>query len=182
MRTLKILVVVGIAALLAGCPAPSLQPLFTERDLIFDAGLVGTWTDSEGKDTWALTRSGEKSYDALITADGQSHSLKLRLLQLGVYRFLDLSPKEKLNSWMEGYWVPVHYFYRIRRDGDTVQVVGLEEDYLKPLIAAKKTRIAQMVDDAVLLTGSTKELQDYVLRHAKEQKAFTEPGEYHRVK
>jgi hypothetical protein len=182
MRTVNAVLVVGIAVLLAGCPAPSLQPLFTERDLIFDAGLVGTWTDGKGKDTWVVKRSGEKSYDLSGTEDGETHSLKLHLLQLGVYRFLDISPKEKLNSWMEGYWVPAHYFYRIRRDGDTVQVVGVEDEYLKPLIAAKKTRIAQMVDDGVLLTGSTKELQDYVLKHAEEEKAFTEPAEFHRVK
>jgi hypothetical protein len=182
MHTVKVLLVVGIAVILAGCPTPSVQPLFTEQNLVFDPGLVGTWTDDEGKDTWVVKRSGEKSYDLSVTEDGEPYSLKLHLLQLGVYRFLDLSPKEKLSSKIEGYWLPLHYFYRIRRDGDTVQVVGLEEDYLKPLIAAKKTRIAQMVDDAVLLTGSTKELQDYVLKHAEEQKAFTDPAEYHRVK
>ena len=47
--------VVAIAGLLllGGC-VPSLQPLFTDRDLVFDPGLIGTWKDTDGETTWVL--------------------------------------------------------------------------------------------------------------------------------
>jgi hypothetical protein len=185
MGTVKILVVVGMAVLLAGCPTGSLQPLYTEQDLIFDPGLVGTWTNKDGKETWDVKRSGEKSYDVLCTVEGEPHWFKLHLLQLGVYRFLDLYPKEKLsfkNGFFASHWIPAHMFYRIRNHGDVLQVAGVDNEFLMRLIAAKKTRIAQKVDDEVGLTGSTKELQEYVLRYVEVQEAFTGPEEYHRVK
>jgi len=185
MRDAKMLLLAGMLLWLAGCSPPSLQPLFTEQDLVFEPRLTGTWADKEEKVAWAVKRSGEKSYDALCTADGEPHWFKLHLVQLGTYLFLDLTPKEELalkNSFFASHWVPTHTFFRVRLDGDRLQVAALEEDYLKALVTSKKTRIGQMLSDAVVLTGSTRELQDYVLKHAEIQEAFTEPEEYHRVK
>jgi hypothetical protein len=179
------LLLAGMVLWLAGCSPPSLQPLFTEQDLVFEPRLLGTWADKEAKVTWALKRSGEKSYDALCTEDGEPHWFKLHLVQLGAYLFLDLEPKDELalkNSFFAAHWVPAHTFFRVRLDGDRLQVAALEEDYLKPLIVSKKTRIGQMLKDAVVLTGSTKELQDWLLKHAEIQEAFTGREEYHRVK
>lgn len=185
MRNAKMLLLAGMLLWLAGCSPPSLQPLFTEQDLVFEPRLTGTWADKKAEVTWVVKRSGEKSYDALCTADGEPHWFKLHLVQLGTYLFLDLTPKEELalkNSFFASHWVPTHTFFRVRLDGDRLQVAALEEDYLKALVTSKKTRIGQMLSDAVVLTGSTMELQDYVLKHAEIQEAFTDLEEYHRVK
>lgn len=39
-----------LAVILGGC-VPSLHPLFTENDLIFDANLVGKWASMEPNET-----------------------------------------------------------------------------------------------------------------------------------
>ena len=44
MRALKLTVALGLVVLLAGC-FPSLHPLYTEEDLVYDSALVGTWTE-----------------------------------------------------------------------------------------------------------------------------------------
>jgi hypothetical protein len=179
------LLLAGMLLWLAGCSPPSLQPLFTEQDLVFEPRLTGTWADQEDKVTWVVKRSGEKSYDALCTADGEPHWFKLHLVQLGAYLFLDLTPKEELafkNGFFASHWLPTHTFFRVRIDGDRLQVAALQLDYLKALVTSKKTRVGQMVGKEVMFTGATRELQDYVLKHAEIQEAFTEPAEYHRVK
>ena len=185
MRNAKMLLLAGMLLWLAGCSPPSLQPLFTEQDLVFEPRLTGTWADKDEKDTWAVKRSGEKSYDALCTEDGEPHWFKLHLVQLGAYLFLDLTPKEQLalkNGFFASHWLPTHTFFRVRIDGDRLQVAALEVDYLKALVTSKKTRVGQMVGKEVMFTGATRELQDYVLKHAEIEKAFTGPEEYHRVK
>lgn len=185
MRDAKMLLLAGTVLWLTGCSPRSLQPLFTEQDLVFEPRLAGAWADREEKVTWSVKRSGEKSYDALCTADGEPHWFKLHLVQLGAHLFLDLAPKDELalkNEFFAGHWVPTHTFFRVRIDGDRLQVAALEVDYLEPLVVSQKTRIGQMLKDAVVLTGSTKELQDWLLKHAEIPDVFTEPEEYHRVK
>jgi hypothetical protein len=74
MNIHKTVVVFGIALLLAGC-ITSLHPFYTEKDLLFDPSLLGTWVAvnpepgrQEEKEamTWTFARSGEKSYDVVI--------------------------------------------------------------------------------------------------------------------
>ena len=42
MRTLQPIAMLGLALGLTGC-VPSLQPLYTEKDTVFDPALVGVW-------------------------------------------------------------------------------------------------------------------------------------------
>ena len=124
MRNAKMLLLAGMLLWLAGCSPPSLEPLFTQQDLVFEPRLTGTWADKDEKDTWAVKRSGEKSYDALCTEDGEPHWFKLHLVQLGAYLFLDLTPKEQLalkNGFFASHWVPTHTFFRVRIDGDRLR-------------------------------------------------------------
>lgn len=171
----------SIALLLASC-TPSLEPLYTAQDLVFDAGLAGTWTEKGGEATWVVKPSGENSYEVSSTAEGEAHRYEARLLQLGSERFLDLTPKEKLgfkDDFFGGHWVCTHTFYRIRREGDSVRVGGLDPDSLKPLVEAKRLPIAQLINGEVLLTGPTAALQEFVVKH---REAFVDPVEYRRVK
>jgi len=47
---MKILLTFGIALLISGCLQPSLHPLFTEKDLVFDPGLIGAWVAENEKE------------------------------------------------------------------------------------------------------------------------------------
>ncbi len=67
MRTKKLLFHLP-AALLAGCvPVMSLHPLYTDKDVIFEEKLLGTWLDDPNSpDTaWQFKRTdkGRKLYD-----------------------------------------------------------------------------------------------------------------------
>src|SRR4051812_35193657 len=85
-----------IALLLAGC-VPSVNPLYTDKDLAFDPSLIGTWVekDKENEDAgsnWKFEKRDEHSYKLTITDGDKTSPLVARLVRLGDYRFLDLCP------------------------------------------------------------------------------------------
>jgi hypothetical protein len=91
---------VALTALLAACgPASSLNPLFTDKDLIFDPTLVGEWAE-KGPDHSRLRfeQAGPTAYRAIsIDQQGSGGNLtetpyEAHLVRLGAYRFLDVSP------------------------------------------------------------------------------------------
>src|SRR5262245_24508866 len=90
----------ALTMLLVGCgPANSLNPLFTDKDLIFDPALVGEWTE-KGPDhgTVRFEPCGPAVYRVTnIERDGnggpatETH-YEAHLVRLGGYRFLDVAP------------------------------------------------------------------------------------------
>ena len=50
MRYLTIVALAAVSLAVTGCYVQSLHPLYTEDELTFDAGLVGTWADPKEPD------------------------------------------------------------------------------------------------------------------------------------
>ena len=81
---------------LLGCqPVDSFNPLYRDRDVIFDSALLGKWTENGG--TLEFLQAGEKTYDVIFTDDSNPPErmvLEGRLLNLEGRRFLDVIQKE----------------------------------------------------------------------------------------
>ncbi len=89
MKNFIKLLTLSFLFMLAGC-VPSLNPLYTDQDLIFDSALLGVWTDKDSKETWAFTEAGEKEYKLLYTEeDGRKGEFKAHLLKIEGKTFLD---------------------------------------------------------------------------------------------
>ena len=60
MRILRSLPIFAVVLLMTAC-VPSLYPLYTERDQVFDPALVGVWVAvDDGHETiWTVTKSGD---------------------------------------------------------------------------------------------------------------------------
>ena len=184
MRTFKPCVILGLALVMAGCAVPSLHPLFTEKELVFDPALVGTWgkEDEEGK--WVFTRSGEKRY-TVDPQDGEPRKFEGHLVQLGKFRFLDLYPEDMdiKNEIYKIHFIPAHTFWRIWIEDDNLRIALMNEDWLKRKIDAKSVSIAhERMDDLIVLTAPTAKLQELVLKHAEDSEAFPDPEEWQRRK
>ncbi|MDE3059112.1 MAG: hypothetical protein KGJ59_14265, partial [Bacteroidota bacterium] len=65
----------GLAVLIAGCPARSLQPLFTDNDVVFNPLILGTWVNKG--DVYTFKQSGEKNYEVVVhdTSSGRNDSV-----------------------------------------------------------------------------------------------------------
>ncbi|MEK7404375.1 MAG: hypothetical protein AAB225_04645 [Acidobacteriota bacterium] len=170
MRTNKMLVVAGIMMLLAACSVRSLHPLYEDKDLVFEPGLLGTWAEKDSE-TWTFGRSGVNAYELVCTEEGKvTGRLDARLVRLGKHLFLDLYPKDV----DESFTVPAHVFVKVRIEGDVLHVAILDPGWLRDALAQGKVRIphVRLKPDDVLLTASTAELQGFVREHAEDEKAF----------
>lgn len=62
-----------ILGLLPAC-VPSMNPLYTAKDLVFDPALVGAWAPDGSKETWRFEQLGGKRYglthSATMVSDG----------------------------------------------------------------------------------------------------------------
>jgi len=184
MRTTVVIVALGLAVLMAGC-VPSLHPLFTEKDLVYDPALVGTWAEEEGEDIWIFRKSGDNAYDLIYSQKGVPAQFEAHLVQVAEFLFLDTYPGEPniKNDLYTIHLIPAHTFSRIWIEGDVLRLAMLDLDWLKDMIAKKKVNIAhEQVDGGIVLTASTKELQEFFLKYADDDKAFPDPKELHRQK
>lgn len=63
MKKATTLIFLGLLFLMTGCNfIPSVHPLYTDQDLIFDPLLVGVWADKDGNLTWTFTKKAEDAY------------------------------------------------------------------------------------------------------------------------
>jgi len=182
MRSLKLTLALGLVVLLAGC-VPSLHPLYTEEDLVYDSALVGTWTGAEGEDTWTFRKLGDTAYDLIYTEEGVPARFEAHLVQVGEFLFLDTYPGEPdiKNDFYLIHIIPAHIFLRIEIEGDVLRYAMLDLDWLKKMITEKKVDILhEEMEGGILLTAPPKELQAFFAKYAEDEKAFPDPQELHR--
>ncbi|MDZ7345081.1 MAG: hypothetical protein ONA90_11280 [candidate division KSB1 bacterium] len=185
MHRHKIFAVSTMALLLAGCVVPSLHPLFTEADLVFDPNLIGTWAKEGEENTWTFQKGGGKAYDFIYTEKGTPAQFEAHLVRLDKFLFLDTYPEEPDidNDLYKLHLIPAHHFFRIWITGDTLRLAALDPDWLKNMIDQKKVNIAhERVEDTIVLTAPTKALQEFVLKYAEDAEAFSDPTEIYRQK
>jgi hypothetical protein len=186
MRQTLITLVCAAAAVMLGC-VPSLQPLVTDKDAIFEPGLLGTWTKADSKQSFIFTKADDgKSYNVLATDDeGDASKLEARLMRLGNDLFLDTTVKELdwKGNFAKFHLLPAHLFTKITLEGDTLCYATLNFDWVKPLCEKKKLTLSHdIVNDMIVLTAPTNELQDFVRKHAAEKDVFQSPTELKRKK
>jgi hypothetical protein len=99
MKLHRLFVVLPLAVLLAGCgPADSLNPLYTDKDVVFDGALLGQW-ESDGTE-FNFARAGDNGYRLVMSdKDGETGQitttvLDAHLVNLQGHRFLDVACRE----------------------------------------------------------------------------------------
>jgi len=193
MRSAGILLCLGLLLLAAGCFAvPSLHPLYTQEDLIFDESLIGTWVGGgeENPGRWVFEKGENKAYKlTTINEDGTS-KFEAHLVKLGEHTFLDTLPEplEGVNKdfFYGSHYIPAHCFSKIAIKGDSLQIALLDPDWLKEKMEKGEVSIAhEQIDDGdeeagiseekvkvIVLTASTKEIQRFVSQYAEDREAF----------
>jgi len=91
----------ALFALLTGClPVDSLNPLYTDKDVIFDEALLGDWKSLNSDDTSVISFSRyvsdakPDSYSmAMIDEHGSKTEFQAHLLEIEGHRFMDIVPE-----------------------------------------------------------------------------------------
>jgi hypothetical protein len=200
-QLLIIAVIIFLVTALTGCLS-TLHPLFTEKDLVFDPRLLGRWKEDNGNDITTFEQGTAANFNQLpeklrnlaskaylITIKEQGDEVKYYgfLTRLGKELYLDYYPCE--NAYQKNYDVfykqhltKMHSFYRLRFNNDRSFDVRLfDGDFLNKLIDNKQIRIKHEVrfDGSYVITASTEELQQYVMKYADVEGALgNDGGEY----
>ena len=177
----------------------TLHPIFTEKDLAYDPRLIGTWnTENEGKEGKVIINNlaTENSVDlpgniSAIKQQGyfiiyQDKNGKVTdqyiafLARIGKHLYFDYFPADKkedrkLDEFFGVHFVRMHTSFRVEilKDG-SFELSQLDGSYVKSLIDEKKIRISHETDadDNTVITASTKELQQYLLKYGDEPSAY----------
>ena len=177
----------------------TLHPIFTEKDLAYDPKLIGVWnaeregnkerviitnlaTENSVELTGNISNIKQKGY--LISYQHEQSEIPDRyiafLVRIGKYLYFDYYPADKkedqyIDKFFGAHFVKMHTSYRVEilNDG-SFELSQLDGSYVKSLIDQKKIRISHETgaDDNILITASTSELQQYLIKYSDEPEAY----------
>ena len=170
---------IGLMLILTSC-VPSLNPLYTVDDLIFEQALLGVWIDAEATESWHFTTSNEKDYHLVYTDEsGKKGEFKAHLLRIEGKLFLDLTPVRTAlaqNDFYKANLLPVHTFVHISQGAPNPQITYLEPEWLKSHLDKNPAALRhEKLSGEILITASTKDLQKFLLTHLDTPGAFAKP-------
>ena len=175
MKTkVKIAAFYFLAIVLGGC-VPSLHPLFTENELIFDANLVGVWSPTDSNETWEF-KPGGKGYECIyVDNNSKIGRFDAGLGKLQNNMFLDIYPKElnlTENGFYKMHFLAAHSFIRVYLTKDLLELRAMNPENLDKLLKSDPNIIKheRLGGDSIVLTASTKELQEFMLRYGVDEK------------
>lgn len=169
---------------LGGCVV-SVNPVVNTSAATFDARLVGTWQEADGKDRIVVTRGDANLYAIDYTdSDGQVGHFEAHLGRLGQRTVLDVQPTARESSPMpEGAsMIRGHIVYVVTITADSVRMSLFDPKALRAAIKSKSVSMASFDDhDQVVLTGDTGELQRALGAYIERKGALDEPSTWRRV-
>jgi hypothetical protein len=206
MKIMRTSALAVLAMSLVSCVA-SLLPLFEDRYLVWEPGLIGTWQGGDsGADTWTFEKAGGNEY-LLIQQQaefdlgqgagqpskkvpGEAARFRARLGRLGGNLFLDLYPADEgnpsaHNDWLNAHLIPAHTLLRVWPGKDSLKLVFLDEDWVSKAIESGRINLAHVkTGQWLVLTAPTAELQAFIVKYSGDANAFPLSGveELRRVK
>ncbi len=174
---------------LVGC-VPSWNPFYTEKDLVFDPALVGSWRPTEAgvesKEAWEFSKNGEKLYRLQQTDDqGRTAIFDAGLFKLNNRMFLDLYLTKiegeglKVNDWAEVSLVPAHLLLLVEQIKPSVKLALMDPDWIKNHLKDHPKAIKHRLvsDGSIILAAETSELQKFLTAHMADKKFFGDAKE-----
>jgi hypothetical protein len=162
-----------------GC-VHSMNPFYREKDVVFDAALLGRWCESReanssdtNRATWTFAASEGKSYHLTLSGlekgELQSMEFDVHLFQFDGQRFLDVFPaKEEIPKpsekygWL-GFFRPTHTVVHLPKSDKELVMKVLAAKELEAYVK-KHPRLSgvEEYEGRLLLTGSTRQLQQFL--------------------
>ena len=163
-----------LAVIVGGC-VPSLHPLFTENELIFDSNLVGKWSQPNSPSYWEFKRAANNKYEVTYKDEKGLAKFEGMLGKIGSDTFLDLYPQDMNipgNDFYKAHLIGGHTFLRVDMLEKGLYLTGMNPDNLDKLLKADPNAIkAEKVRDRIVLTASTKDLQAFVGKYSRDFQA-----------
>lgn len=157
------------AFVVAGC-VPTLNPIYTDKDLVFDPAVLGNWVQEKSAIAWTFTQRDDTSYDLVYTdQEGREAHFIARLAKIEDTTFLDLYPKKpdlQAADFYRLHLVPIHTVYRIEATGSAIQLGIIDGNWLQSYLDEHPEALAHtQLERGLLITAPTPELQTFLVEH-----------------
>lgn len=161
-----------------GC-VPSVHGIASKDSLTFEPKLLGYWCSDNRKECWRFTKRGFNQYHAVyLESDGETWISDADLVKLKDHYFLDLFPT-KHSAPDKGFYLPTHIFMHIRSMTPKLEYAVMDPDGVKKMLKKDPSLIKhEVVDDGILLTAGTKELQAFLVKNVNNPKVFKDYDAY----
>jgi hypothetical protein len=166
------------ACLVAGC-IPTLHPVYTGEDIVFDELLVGSWQADDGSTRWQFTRGSGKAYRLVLTdRSGKTGEFESHLTRFEGLTYLDLCPTDKGisgNDVYKAYLLPLHTFFRVDRlDKGELQMSSVDGRWLEQkLVENPEVLSHERIKGGFLVTATSEDLQAFLKQHQDTAGAFS---------
>ncbi len=172
-------------ALSSGCLTVSLHEFYLPGDIVREPVIAGTWVPERDTAVWTFVQRTDHGYELKYVENGSPASFDAVLFEAGGRQFLDLHP-DKLPAMEtsgspcrnELFFIPMvrgHLLFRVRMSGDSLQLEGLADEWVKKQPAVMGKVRVETVDQEHVLTGPSTALHAFVKRIAANDKAFDTP-------
>ena len=181
--------------LLSGCLVKSLHPYYTNKDVIYNKELIGTWTDKDSS-VWLIEQgyqnSGfmkseipDSSYAITYTNSEGSAKFVAHLFQLDGHLYIDFFPSEiSCGNDLAGFHlIAAHSLAKVELTGGNIIIHWYNEQWLINLFNENKIKIAHerlpyepgQTDPEsmqIILSAQTDELQKFIRKYGEDPEAF----------
>lgn len=201
---MRIFIITGLLLVLAASCIPSLFPLYTEKDLVTDDRLVGTW-DAGDSSIWIVDRldynpkpdpwhpawtppAKQKSYRLTVLEDHGGDTLKaefsMHMLVLDGKYFLNYFPTEYTldHEFLSWHMIEANNFSRVRVTQDSLVLNFFDPSRIEEMIDQNRIRIAHIrYDNGILITAPTRDLQQFIIKYGEEPGFLLDPDILKRI-
>ena len=182
MKKQFLVYLIVLSAGLSSCDIYSVHPLYTAKDLVNENTLTGLWKDVEKGDSYVEIKSisQEPGYQIKYWEKSDTIWYDTYFLKLGTNLFIDLYPTDKhpyeISDLMIKNYVPMHSFMKLNINRDTMSVHPFDGKKMIDLFKQNRIRLKhEMLEDCVLITASTDDLQKFIKKYSASKESFTEP-------
>jgi hypothetical protein len=190
MKKRNLIAIIGAAILLAAC-IPSVNPFYTDKDVVTDQRLVGEWQEKDNTNNpemWTFEQSTNNAYKLTVIENGKTGEFSAHLFKLKQEQFLDLIPSKCEFATNQADLVNFsvfagHLITRMPQVEPNLKLAFCDFEWLEKYLTNNPNALAHhMEGDSIVLTAGTRDLQKFVLKHLGTNELFKEYGEMVRRK
>jgi hypothetical protein len=157
----------------AGC-VPSLHQLYTDKTLVYEPAIVGTWQHDEER--WEFVGDpNDRSYELTIfEKEDKQSKLKTHFVEFSGQRFFDFYPSDDAEleggEWLKFHVIGVHLFFKVQLRDSKLMAAAMNPDTVEKLLKEKPGLVEHEVleeDGRIVLTDAPENLQKFLLEGVK---------------
>ena len=169
--------VLGVVAVVCGCVG-SVNPVIDDRSATFDPALLGTWSDSAGKERAVITQGAPRTYAIQYTDDaGETVSFNGTLGRSGTRYILDVQPTSAALGPYKDLVVRLHIPVILDATSGRIHVATLDGDALDRFLRSNPGAVAHgRTSDGLVLTADTPGLERFFAGYLQRPGALMTPS------